>query len=77
MGDTGAPRQEGKAGDCHRIRRGPADRNRVDTVDDGNRMIQFYYKGIFEEILDRLGETPLPPYIHEKLKDKERYQTVV
>ena len=48
----------------------------VDTVDDGNRMIQFHYKGIFEEILDQLGQMPLPPYITHQLKDKNRYQTV-
>ena len=48
----------------------------LDIVDDGNRMIQFTYEGIFEEILDRLGEMPLPPYIRHKLQDKERYQTV-
>ena len=48
----------------------------IDVVDEGNRLIQFHYEGIFEEILDQLGEMPLPPYIHEKLKDKERYQTV-
>lgn len=44
--------------------------------EDGTRMIKFQYKGIFEEILDKLGEMPLPPYITEKLSDKERYQTV-
>ncbi|MDO4534212.1 MAG: tRNA preQ1(34) S-adenosylmethionine ribosyltransferase-isomerase QueA [Clostridium perfringens] len=43
---------------------------------EGNRVIEFIYKGIFEEILDELGQMPLPPYIHEKLDDKERYQTV-
>lgn len=48
----------------------------IDTTDFGGRIARFHYEGIFEEILDRLGETPLPPYIHEKLKDKERYQTV-
>lgn len=42
----------------------------------GTRRIRFHYDGVFEEILDRLGEMPLPPYIHEKLEDKERYQTV-
>ena len=47
-----------------------------DTTDFGGRIARFQYDGIFEEILDRLGETPLPPYIHEKLEDKERYQTV-
>lgn len=48
----------------------------LEVVDDGNRLIQFEYEGIFEEILDRLGEMPLPPYITHKLKDKNRYQTV-
>lgn len=48
----------------------------VDIVDEGNRLIQFHYEGIFEEILDRLGEMPLPPYITHKLQDKNRYQTV-
>ena len=45
-------------------------------TDFGGRLVTFNYQGIFEEILDRLGETPLPPYIHEKLEDRERYQTV-
>ena len=45
-------------------------------TDFGGRLVRFHYQGIFEEILDRLGETPLPPYIHEKLADRERYQTV-
>ena len=48
----------------------------VDIVDEGNRLIRFEYEGIFEEILDRLGEMPLPPYITHALKDKNRYQTV-
>lgn len=48
----------------------------IEMGDDGNRIIEFYYDGIFEEILDRLGEMPLPPYITEKLEDKEQYQTV-
>lgn len=48
----------------------------VDVLETGNRIIEFYYDGIFEEILDKLGEMPLPPYIHEKLEDKDRYQTV-
>ena len=48
----------------------------IETVDDGNRLIQFSYEGIFEEILDRLGQMPLPPYITHKLQDKNRYQTV-
>ena len=45
-------------------------------VDEGNRLIKFSYEGIFEEILDKLGEMPLPPYIKHKLEDKNRYQTV-
>ncbi len=48
----------------------------VDVVEEGNRLIRFEYDGIFEEILDKLGEMPLPPYITHKLKDKSRYQTV-
>ncbi len=48
----------------------------LDTVEDGNRLIQFHYEGIFEEILDQLGQMPLPPYITHQLKDKDRYQTV-
>ncbi len=48
----------------------------IETVNDGNRIVKFTYEGIFENILDRLGEMPLPPYITEKLTDKERYQTV-
>ena len=45
-------------------------------VEEGNRLIQFHYEGIWEEVLDRLGEMPLPPYITHKLQDKNRYQTV-
>ena len=48
----------------------------LDIVEEGNRLIQFSYEGIFEEVLDRLGEMPLPPYITHKLQDKSRYQTV-
>ena len=48
----------------------------LDAVEDGNRLIRFSYEGIFEEVLDRLGEMPLPPYITHKLQDKNRYQTV-
>ena len=48
----------------------------VDHTDFGGRIVEFKFDDIFEEILDRLGETPLPPYIHEKLADKNRYQTV-
>ena len=48
----------------------------VGRTDFGGRIVEFKFSGVFEEILDRLGETPLPPYIHEKLDDTERYQTV-
>ncbi|MBS5215074.1 MAG: tRNA preQ1(34) S-adenosylmethionine ribosyltransferase-isomerase QueA [Clostridiales bacterium] len=48
----------------------------IDIVEEGNRLIQFSYDGIFEEILDQLGQMPLPPYITHQLKDKNRYQTV-
>ena len=48
----------------------------IDVVDEGNRLIQFHYEGIFEEILDQLGQMPLPPYITHQLEDKNRYQTV-
>ena len=48
----------------------------LDVVEEGNRLIHFSYEGIFEEVLDQLGEMPLPPYITHKLKEKNRYQTV-
>jgi len=48
----------------------------VEVLENGNRIVEFNYEGIFEEILDSLGEMPLPPYIHERLEDGERYQTV-
>ncbi len=48
----------------------------TDIVEEGNRLVKFRYEGIFEEVLDRLGEMPLPPYITHKLKNKNRYQTV-
>jgi len=47
-----------------------------DVTEGGNRIVQFHYEGIFLEVLERLGKMPLPPYIHEELKDSERYQTV-
>ena len=47
-----------------------------DTTDAGGRIVRFLYNGVFEELLDRLGEMPLPPYIHEKLADPSQYQTV-
>lgn len=48
----------------------------IDVVEEGNRLIHFEYKGIFEEILDRLGQMPLPPYITHQLRDRDRYNTV-
>lgn len=48
----------------------------IDIIEGGNRIVKFYFEGVFEEILDVLGNMPLPPYITEKLEDKERYQTV-
>lgn len=48
----------------------------TEVLDNGNRIIEFKYEGVFEEILDELGEMPLPPYIHEKLENQNRYQTV-
>ncbi|BCN30361.1 tRNA preQ1(34) S-adenosylmethionine ribosyltransferase-isomerase QueA [Anaeromicropila herbilytica] len=48
----------------------------VDIIEEGNRLVQFTYEGIFEEILDQLGQMPLPPYITHQLQDKNRYQTV-
>ena len=48
----------------------------IDEIEGGNRLIKFKYDGIFLEVLDKLGSMPLPPYIHEKLEDSERYQTV-
>ena len=72
----------GKAGEKMQTGHGDFFRGRdshgevIDVVEEGNRLIRFDYEGIFEEILDRLGEMPLPPYITHKLKDKDRYQTV-
>ena len=48
----------------------------IEVLENGNRIVEFKYEGIFEEVLDALGEMPLPPYIHERLEDKERYQPV-
>lgn len=48
----------------------------IDIVEEGNRLIQFHYEGIFEEVLDQLGQMPLPPYITHQLKDRDRYNTV-
>lgn len=70
------PGKSAKVGREFTFGKGLLDCEVIEVKEDGNRIIKFKYEGIFEEILDRLGEMPLPPYIHEKLKDKERYQTV-
>ncbi len=48
----------------------------VEALEDGGRILKFFYDGIFYEVLDQLGTMPLPPYIHEQLEDQDRYQTV-
>ena len=48
----------------------------IESAEDGGRKVRFHYEGVFEELLDRLGQMPLPPYIHEQLQDQTRYQTV-
>ena len=48
----------------------------LDILADGTRKVKFTYEGIFNEILDKIGLMPLPPYIHEELKEKDRYQTI-
>jgi len=48
----------------------------LEVINDGNRLVHFYYEGIFEQVLDKIGLMPLPPYIKKSLEDKERYQTV-
>lgn len=48
----------------------------LEIVEEGNRIVKFYYEGVFEEILDKVGIMPLPPYIHASLEDRERYQTI-
>ncbi|WP_346871018.1 tRNA preQ1(34) S-adenosylmethionine ribosyltransferase-isomerase QueA [Clostridium sp. UBA5119] len=70
------PGKRGKVGAKFVFGNGELKAEVVDVLDNGNRKVKFYYDGIFEEVLDRLGEMPLPPYIEEKLEDRERYQTV-
>lgn len=70
------PGKRGKVGAKFVFGNGELKAEIIEVLDNGNRKIKFYYDGIFEEVLDRLGEMPLPPYIEEKLEDKERYQTV-
>lgn len=70
------PGKRGKVGARFVFGNGELTGEIVEVLDNGNRKIKFFYEGIFEEVLDRLGEMPLPPYIEEKLEDRERYQTV-
>ena len=70
------PGKKAKPGTVMRFGDGILKGTVVDVVEEGNRLIQFSYEGIFEEILDQLGQMPLPPYITHQLKDKNRYQTV-
>ncbi len=70
------PGKRGKVGAKFVFGNGELKAQVVEVLDNGNRKVKFYYDGIFEEVLDRLGEMPLPPYIEEKLEDRERYQTV-
>lgn len=70
------PGKKAKIGDSIVFGDGILEADIEDIVEGGNRIIKFKYDGIFEEILDQLGQMPLPPYIKEKLEDKQRYQTV-
>lgn len=70
------PGRRGKPGAVFSFGNGELTAEVLEVVNDGNRVVRFSYHGVFEEILDRLGEMPLPHYITEKLEDKERYQTV-
>lgn len=70
------PGKKAKIGTKIRFGEGLLEGEVIDIVDEGNRLIQFHYEGIFEEVLDRLGQMPLPPYITHQLEDKNRYQTV-
>lgn len=70
------PGRKAKIGDVVVFGNGLLEAIIEDIVEEGNRVVRFIYDGIFEEILDKLGQMPLPPYIKEKLEDKNRYQTV-
>ena len=70
------PGKKAKVGTKIRFGEGLLEGEVIDIVDEGNRLIQFHYEGIFEEVLDQLGQMPLPPYITHQLEDKNRYQTV-
>ena len=70
------PGKKAKIGDIIVFGDGILEGTIEDIIEDGNRIISFKYNGIFEEVLDQLGQMPLPPYIKERLEDKNRYQTV-
>jgi S-adenosylmethionine:tRNA ribosyltransferase-isomerase len=70
------PGRKAKVGEIISFGDGILEAEVLEIGDEGARIIEFHYNGIFEEILESLGEMPLPPYIHEKLEDGERYQTV-
>lgn len=70
------PGKKAKPGDKISFGKGKLVAEVVDIIEGGNRIIRFSYEGVFEAILDELGEMPLPPYITHRLEDKERYQTV-
>ena len=76
MGDTCQARKKARPGAKISFGDGLLVGEVLEVVEEGNRLVQFSYEGIFEEILDRLGQMPLPPYITHQLKDKNRYQTV-
>lgn len=70
------PGKKAKVGSRFEFGNGILSAEILEIIEDGNRIVRFEYDGVWEEILDRLGEMPLPPYIKEKLTDRERYQTV-
>ena len=70
------PGKKAKVGDVITFGEGLLRAEIQEIIEDGKRIAAFEYEGLFEEVLDKLGEMPLPPYIHEKLEDKDRYQTV-
>ena len=70
------PGKKAKPGDIITFGDGRLEAEILDVIEGGNRIVKFHYDGVFETILDELGEMPLPPYITHKLKDKNRYQTV-
>jgi len=70
------PGKKAKPGSVFLFGNGELEGEVLEIIEGGNRLVRFYYNGIFEEVLDRLGNIPLPPYIKKALEDKERYQTV-